>query len=79
MACQVASGVTANAFKLVTGKLNYGHDTIIENFVNSILNDHQPPVTGEEGKETIRVMEMIVERLYKKYGTAYSGQQGGSN
>ena len=77
IAYQVTKGVTANAFNLVMGKLNCGHAILIENFANSILNDHQPPVTGEEGRETIRVMEMIVERLYEKYGTAYSTQQGG--
>ncbi len=64
---QVIRGVTTNAFNRAMGKLKYGHDILIENFVNSILNDHQPPVTGEEGRETVRVMEMIVESLREKY------------
>ena len=25
----------------------------------------QPPVTGEEGREVVRVMEMIVDKLHK--------------
>ena len=35
--------------------------------VDSILNNSRPPVTGEEGREVIRVMEMIVQRLREKY------------
>jgi len=71
IAYQVTGGVIANGYKRVMGKLKYGHAILIENFVNSILNDHQPPVTGEEGRETIRVMEMIVERLQQKYADHY--------
>lgn len=66
---QIVGGVAANAFKLATGRLKLGHDIIIEGFVNSILNNSRPPVTGEEGRETVRVMEMIVNRLREKYGT----------
>ena len=65
---QIIGGVAANAFKLMTGKLRFGHDILIEEFADSILNNHQPPVTGEEGRETVKVMEMIVGRLREKYG-----------
>jgi predicted dehydrogenase len=64
---QIIGGVVANAFKLATGRLRLGHDIILERFVDSILRNHQPPVTGEEGRETVRIMEMIVERLHAKY------------
>jgi len=65
---QIMRGVAANAFKIATGRVKLGQDIIIESFVDSILNDHQPPVTAGEGRETVRVMEMIVERLHQKYG-----------
>ena len=65
---QTITGLLANSFKVTTGRFRLGHDTVIEMFVNSILSDTQPPVTGEEGREVIRVMEMIVEKLYHKYG-----------
>lgn len=68
---QIVGGVAANAFKLMAGKLKSGHDTIIERFVDSILNNHHPPVTGEEGRETTRVMEMIVQKLQEKYGIRF--------
>jgi len=67
-ATQIMRGVAVNAFKVATGRVKLGQDIIIERFVDSILNDHQPPVTAEEGRETVRVMEMIVERLHQKYG-----------
>lgn len=66
-ASQIIGGVAANAFKMVTGKARLGHDVIIERFVDSILNNHQPPVPPEEGRDTVRVMEMIVEKLREKY------------
>ncbi|MFC2025009.1 Gfo/Idh/MocA family protein [Chloroflexota bacterium] len=65
---QIAGGVATNAFKLMTGTLKFGHETLIEKFIDSIINQQQPPVTGEEGRETVRVMEMLVERLQEKYG-----------
>lgn len=73
---QVTGSATANAFKLATGKLRYGHATLIEKYVQSILDGSQLPVTGEDGRETVKVMEMIVEKLYKKYGDSYKIQQG---
>ncbi|MFC1940599.1 Gfo/Idh/MocA family protein [Chloroflexota bacterium] len=71
LACQVARGVTANAFKVVTGRIRYGHNILIEEFVNSVIDGRQPPVTGEDGREATRVIEMVVERLHQKYGDAY--------
>lgn len=66
-AFQITKGVATNALKVTTRSAKIGHDVIIERFADSILNDHQPPVTGEEGREVIRVMEMIVQRLQEKY------------
>ncbi len=65
---QTITGLLANSFKVATGRFRIGHDTVIEMFVNSILSDTKPPVTGEEGRETTRVMEMIVDKLHHKYG-----------
>lgn len=65
---QLWTGIAANAFKLATGRLRLGHDVLIEEFVDSIANDDQPPVTGEEGREVVRVMGMIVDRVRQKYG-----------
>ncbi len=68
-AFQITKGVAANAFRVGTRNAKLGHDVIIERFIDSILNNCEPPVTGEEGREVIRVMEMIVGRLQEKYST----------
>lgn len=68
-AARMIGGVVGNACRVLTGQGEfYGHNTIISGFVDSILNDRQPPVTGEEGRETTRVLEMIVSKLHEKYG-----------
>lgn len=65
---QTINGLLSNGLKVVTGRFHLGHDTVIEMFVNSVLNNTELPVTAEEGREVIRVMEMIVDRLNGKYG-----------
>lgn len=65
---QVAKGVTTNAIKKITGNLKYGHTTLIETIVHNLLNGQESPVTGEDGREAIRVIEMITNRFYEKYG-----------
>lgn len=74
VAFQIIKGVAANAFKVATRNTKLGHEVIIERFVDSILNNSQPPVTGEEGRETTRVVEMIVERLREKYNDEGEGR-----
>lgn len=68
---QIIGGVAANASRLMTRRLKDGHEALIEEFVDSILNNRQPPVTGEDGREAVRVMELIVEKLHQKYGASY--------
>lgn len=65
---QTLGGLLTNGLKVGTGKFRLGHDKVIEMFVDSVLKDTMSPVTGEEGREVVRVMEMIVDRLYDKYG-----------
>jgi len=72
IASQIMAGVASNAFNVLARRARFGHEVVIERFVSSILNDHEPPVTGEEGREATRVMEMIVERLHEKYGSYYT-------
>ena len=63
IARQIIGGVASNALKTVFRRPMLGHDIMIEKFVKSIINDQPVPVTPEEGRETIRVMEMIVNKL----------------
>ena len=64
---QTVKGVTSNALKAIFGRQKLGHDTLIEKFVDSVINDKQPPVTAEDGRETVRTMEMIVKKLHQRY------------
>lgn len=68
---QVVGGVVSNAVKVLLtrdAKLRVdGHATEIEQFVNSVQQDGQPPVTAEDGRETIRVLELLVGKLKQKY------------
>jgi len=62
-AWQIVKGVTSNALKIMLGRPMFGHDIMIKKFIESIINDQPVPVTPEEGRETIRVMEIIVKKL----------------
>jgi UDP-N-acetylglucosamine 3-dehydrogenase len=73
-ASQVIGGVIRNAGKIMFTRDALlqvtGHATEIEQFVNSVQNDEQPPVSGEEGRETIRVLELILQKFNQKYARA---------
>ena len=45
-----------------------GFATLIEQYVNSIIYDQKTPVSAEEGRETVKVMENIVKKLHDNYG-----------
>ena len=60
-------GVISNAFKVILHKPMLGHNIMIERFVKSVLLDQPVPVTPEEGRETVRIMEMIATKLHQKY------------
>jgi len=68
VAGQIIKGVMSNALNFMLRRPLLGHDIMIEKFVNSIINDQPVPVTPEEGRETVRVMEMLVDKLDRKYG-----------
>jgi predicted dehydrogenase len=65
-AAQIVKGITSNAFAFLFRKTFIGHDVLIKRFVDSIINNQPVPVPAEEGRETTRVMEMIVKNLDQK-------------
>ncbi|MEM2129070.1 MAG: Gfo/Idh/MocA family oxidoreductase [Candidatus Bathyarchaeia archaeon] len=60
---QIAKGIASNAIKTVLGRPMLGHDIMIEKYVKSIINDLPVPVTPEEGRETVKILEMIVRKM----------------
>jgi predicted dehydrogenase len=65
---QMAQNFLSNVFLGVTGRHKLGTTVVIEKCVDSILRRTSPPVTAEEGREAVRIMEMIVKRFEEKYG-----------
>jgi predicted dehydrogenase len=46
------------------GRHRTGHHNLIERFAEAVRNDTAPSVSGEEGREVVRVLEKI-EALMK--------------
>jgi predicted dehydrogenase len=68
---QIIGGVISNAAKVLFNRNALmqveGHTTEIELFVDRVVNNNRPPVTADEGREVIRVMEIIVQKFNQKY------------
>ena len=62
IAGQMVKGIASNVSRVIFRKPMLGHDVMIERFVDSIINGQPVPVAPEEGRETVRVMEMIVKK-----------------
>ena len=45
--------------------LSYGHELLIKEFVKSVRDDQPSPVSPESGRETVRVMNMVIDKLGK--------------
>lgn len=69
---EMIRGVFSNGARMLFAKNSAlmrvtGHGNEIEQFVQSIVNVIESPVTAEEGRDVIRVMEMLVQKLNQKY------------
>jgi len=51
--------ISSAAFNSMIGRHRTGHHNLIERFVEAVRNDTAPPVSGEEGKEVVRILEKI--------------------
>ena len=60
---QELKGITLNTIKVLLRRPMLGHDIMIKKFVKALVNDEPLPVTPEEGRETVRIMEMIIQKL----------------
>jgi predicted dehydrogenase len=77
-AAQMVKGVMSNSAKVMLksrGELfrALDHSLLIKEFVKSVIEDQPPPVTGEEGRDTVRIMELLTEKLYKRYDLSRNG------
>jgi predicted dehydrogenase len=53
----------STAFNTVIGKHPTGHENLIRQFVLSIQNNTQSPVTGYEGSNVVKALEMITTKM----------------
>ena len=60
---QLLRSLAVNGLRYATGSLRTSHDFIIDGFADSIINGTQSPVPAEEGRESVRVLNMIVQKL----------------
>ena len=60
---QIVQNLVSKGVRLATGKYENTHDIIVSRFVDSINNNTESPVSAEEGREAVRVLNMIVEKL----------------
>lgn len=56
-----------SGFKMVTGNLLYGHDIVLDHFIESVkTRKNDPFLSGNAGKETVKYMNQIVEKVNKR-------------
>ena len=62
---QLAIGAAASSLRTVFGRSSYesGHRVITQGFLNSIRDNTEPPVTGEAGREAIRILEQMWKQM----------------
>ena len=53
----------ANTARYASGRIRSTHEILLGGFIESILADGPVPVSAEEGREAVRVMNLIVEEL----------------
>lgn len=60
----LASAAYSTAYR-IRGKVRNrsGHDVIIHKFIESMLNDTEPPVTGEDGLKVVQLLNEIWKQL----------------
>ena len=62
--------ISSAAFNSMLGRHHTGHHNLIERFAEAVRNDTVPPVSGEEGREVVRVLEKIDALMKTSLGRA---------
>lgn len=60
---QILGDVAAMGLRVATRSYRSTQDIIVQRFMTSIQNGTPPPVSAEEGRDTIQVLGMIAEKL----------------
>ena len=72
-------GLGTNTLKILSGRLKRrpGHRALITGFYESLQANSAPPVSGEEGREVVRAIELIHQTLKTKF-EVYESKRGSS-
>jgi predicted dehydrogenase len=62
-AVQLLGGTAGSALTLLRGGYSNGHLPLIEAFYQSLREGTEPPVTGEDGRETVAILDQIWARM----------------
>jgi predicted dehydrogenase len=60
---QLLKNLATSGLRYATGSLRTTHDFIIDEFTDSIIKGTESPVPASDGRESVRVLGMIVESL----------------
>jgi UDP-N-acetylglucosamine 3-dehydrogenase len=60
---QMLGGMVGTTLKYMTGRFENTHERLVKDFVESIRNGGATPVPPEEGREAVRVMDLLVQQL----------------
>jgi predicted dehydrogenase len=60
---QLAGALVSNSVRLAMRQVRSTHEMIISQFADSILSGSEPPVSAQEGREAVRVLNMVVEDI----------------
>jgi predicted dehydrogenase len=60
---QLVGNAVRSGFRLMTGRHTSTHDLLLNRFVDAIQHGGPSPVPPEDGRETVRVLDMIVKKL----------------
>lgn len=69
---QIVRDTVQTGTQVLLGQYQKTHDLLIEQFVDSIHRNTESPVPAEEGREAVRVMNLITEQLEKESGLEIS-------
>lgn len=66
---QLVAGFVSNSIRFATKRVRSTHEVIISRFADSILSGSEPPVSAEEGREAVRVLNMVVGDIETKFAS----------
>ena len=61
--CQLLAGTISTTMSVTWGRYRNGHRTLIDRFIEAVATDAAPPVSGEEGREVVRLWQDITSGI----------------